>query len=92
MIITQYLPAWLGFRKPEPQKASRLSKKTRQILPTLPHRKAAGRTTRNAERRTKFLCVPLEPEADGGSREIETLISPPSKLLKAMYAWVASRR
>ena len=38
MTIAQYLPQWLWSRvqKPDPQKARILSKKDRQILPTLP--------------------------------------------------------
>ena len=38
MTITQYIPQWLRSRlqKPTPQKTRVLSKKDRQILPTLP--------------------------------------------------------
>lgn len=41
MTMTQYLPRWLQsrFRKPVPQKLTQLSKKDRQVLPTLPNAK-----------------------------------------------------
>jgi hypothetical protein len=40
MTIAQYLPKWLRtkLQKPAPQKLKTLSKKDRQVLPTLPKR------------------------------------------------------
>jgi hypothetical protein len=44
MTMTQYLPKWLRgrLRKPAPQKVTRLSKKARQVLHTLPSLKQSS--------------------------------------------------
>ena len=52
MTMTQYLPTWLRsrFRKPAPLEVTRLSKKDRQVLPTLPNAKRPSILFENGEK------------------------------------------